>query len=168
MQTMEQREIRKREGETTVGLEAEVFGHIKNAVLDMAEEALSHSLSRYPVHGTTSYKDIMMSQFHRAGDYLRPDIFVHYVSCENSILCGEFKFVTCDVSIDLNAPNGVNGSNGRAMRKDKHRPFEQLYGYMTMNHLRYGFLTNGNVLRCLKKWILQLLIKRASYWSHDR
>jgi hypothetical protein len=67
---------KRREEETIVDLEAEVFLHIKNAVLDMAEGAMCHSLSRYRVNGTTSYNDMMISRFFRTGDHLRPDVFV--------------------------------------------------------------------------------------------
>lgn len=140
----------KRREDAIVDLEAEVFLHIKNAVLDMAEEAMCHSLSRYRVNGTTPYNDMMISRFFRTGDHLRPDVFVRYVACKNVLLCGEFKFVACDISMDLNAFNGANGSSVLAMRKEKCRSFEQLYGYMSMNHSKYGFLTNGNVLRCVK------------------
>ena len=59
------------------------------------------------------------------------------------MLCGELKFITENLETDFNHSSDE--------KRENLRPYEQLYGYMTLNNLRYGFIKNGKVIRCMKR-----------------
>ena len=129
------------------GLESEIQTFLLGSVFNFVEEAAGHTLSQRSSDTDSCWNSFEMRQFVEATDYLRPDVVVHYSDTmhDKAFLCGELKFLTVD--LERNFWKSANGPE----RKELMNPYSQVYGYMSMNLLRYGFITNGKVLRCLKR-----------------
>jgi hypothetical protein len=129
-----------------IRLESPIFTHLRENVFLMVSQAVEHTLSQQPSTSSVQWNKVEITQAGNKSDFFLPDVFVHYPDAthKKSFLCGELKYLTVDLGMCFN-------NNQKFSRKDALYPFEQLYGYMTLNYLRYGFITYGKVIRCLNR-----------------